>query len=334
MPITLYSIILIIFVFIYYFFAYESTSWQISVQDLTTPYMEGILNFHNIIMFFIVVSLIFVFWLLFKLYNKKLYPSFENFTHSEVVWIIFSVFILTVIIFILLDSLDYSFNSSSETNLNGKKFLSASYSYCDSFEKKIIKLGKDDFSLLDCSPNTRSHNFIMSNKLDKEGIFVFYDSVYNIDVFVFNLDSKIIEDMYSILTGLTEISGVKDHEPYFVCVLVKKNFLDTLASLRDDIHFYSKREDDLDQPALNLEPCNKFPLLEVLNSDSPNSLIIIYNEYYDSYLFQVCLDKEHADRFYSISTGYSKINGNKVTDSKCLCFKTDPKFIQLFLKEN
>ena len=84
MPITLYSIILIIFVFIYYFFAYESTSWQISVQDLTTPYMEGILNFHNIIMFFIVVSLIFVFWLLFKLYNKKLYPSFENFTHSEV----------------------------------------------------------------------------------------------------------------------------------------------------------------------------------------------------------------------------------------------------------
>jgi len=322
MIITLYSTILIIFLFNLHFFDNASTNWPIELQD---PYMGGILNCHNIIMFFIIINiLIFIFLLLLRLYNKKLYLSFEN------IWVSFSTFIIVILCFIVLDLLDNSFILPNDE----KNFLSIHYSYCDELEKKIIKLGKDDFNLLDCSRKTKLYDYIISNELDKQGAFVFYDPNHNVDVFVFNLDSESIEGMYSILTGLTEISGIKDHDPAFVCVLAKKNFMTTLASLRDDIHFYSKRDDNLSQPALNLELCNKFPLLEVINNDSPNSLIIIYNEHFDYYLFQVCLDKEHADRFYSISTGYNKINGNKVTDPQCLCFKTDPKFIQLFLKEN
>ena len=76
MIITLYSTILIIFLFNVYSFADASTSWQIGFQDPATPYMEGILNFHNIIMFFIVAIVIFTSWLLFRcltLYNKKFY---------------------------------------------------------------------------------------------------------------------------------------------------------------------------------------------------------------------------------------------------------------------
>jgi len=73
MIITLYSTILIIFLFNVYSFADASTSWQIRFQDPATPYMEGILNFHNIIIFFIVI---FISWLLCRcltLYNKKFY---------------------------------------------------------------------------------------------------------------------------------------------------------------------------------------------------------------------------------------------------------------------
>jgi len=78
MIITLYSTILIIFLFNFYSFDDASTSWQIGFQDLATSYMDGISNFHNIIMFFIMVGLIFIFWLLFILYlvSKQLDINF------------------------------------------------------------------------------------------------------------------------------------------------------------------------------------------------------------------------------------------------------------------
>ena len=316
MKITLYST----FLFNFYSFA---DSWQIGFQNPVIPYMEGLLIF---IMFFVII--IFLIWLLFKL------PNFENLTLFEIIWISFSIFVITIIVilcFIILDLLDDGcFNLPNDR----KNFLSTHYSYCDGFEKKTIKLGEQDFSLLDCSPKTELYHYIISNKLDKKGVFVFYSPTHDVDVFVFNVDSEIVNDMYSTLTGLTEISGIKNNDPAFVCVLAKKNFLTTLSSLRDDLHFFTKRENDLGQPELKLGVCNKFPILELFNLNLTNSLTIIYNEYSDSYLLRVCLEKEHADRFYSISTGYSKIIGNKVNDPQCLCFITDPKFIQIFLKEN
>jgi len=83
--------------------------------------MEGILNFHNIIMFFIVAIVIFTSWLLFRcltLYNKELHPNSENFTHStllEIIWTIFPALILMIIAipsFALLYSLDEVINPS------------------------------------------------------------------------------------------------------------------------------------------------------------------------------------------------------------------------------
>ena len=121
MIITLYSTILIIFLFNVYSFADASTSWQIGFQDPATPYMKGILNFHNIIMFFIVAIVIFTSWLLFRcltLYNKELHPNSENFTHStllEIIWTIFPALILMIIAipsFALLYSLDEVINPS------------------------------------------------------------------------------------------------------------------------------------------------------------------------------------------------------------------------------
>ena len=79
MKITLYST----FLFNFYSFA---DSWQIGFQNPVIPYMEGLLIF---IMFFVII--IFLIWLLFKL------PNFENLTLFEIIWISFSIFVITII---------------------------------------------------------------------------------------------------------------------------------------------------------------------------------------------------------------------------------------------
>ena len=40
--------------------------WQLSFSDPATPIMEGIINFHNDLMFFIVGITIFVLWMLMR----------------------------------------------------------------------------------------------------------------------------------------------------------------------------------------------------------------------------------------------------------------------------
>ena len=43
-------------------FADAPRPWQMNLQDPATPIMEGIINFHNHIMFFITVIVVFVSW--------------------------------------------------------------------------------------------------------------------------------------------------------------------------------------------------------------------------------------------------------------------------------
>ena len=48
------------------FFSYSDApeSWQIGIQDPATPNMEGMINFHNYIMIFLISIGIFVLWML------------------------------------------------------------------------------------------------------------------------------------------------------------------------------------------------------------------------------------------------------------------------------
>lgn len=81
--------------------------YQIGLQAPATPIMEGIINFHNHIMFFIVGIACFVFWLLYRCFslyvvheNSNIKRRVANFTHStmlEVVWTIVPALILMVI---------------------------------------------------------------------------------------------------------------------------------------------------------------------------------------------------------------------------------------------
>ena len=49
-----------------YAFMDAAAPWQLTFHDPATPIMEGIINFHNDLMFFITVIMVFVMWVLFR----------------------------------------------------------------------------------------------------------------------------------------------------------------------------------------------------------------------------------------------------------------------------
>ena len=84
-------------------------------QDPATPVMEGIINFHHDLMFFLIIITIFVCWLLFRiisLFNEKRNKNLETFVHGatiEIVWTTIPALILLIIAipsFALLYSMD------------------------------------------------------------------------------------------------------------------------------------------------------------------------------------------------------------------------------------
>ena len=87
----------------------------LSFQDLATPILEGISNFHNHIMTFLTVIVVFVSWLMARaiiLFNEETNPTPVKFTHStplEIVWTIVPAIVLLFIAvpsFALLYSMD------------------------------------------------------------------------------------------------------------------------------------------------------------------------------------------------------------------------------------
>jgi len=88
---------------------------QLFVQDPATPMMEGMIYFHNLLMFFIVFVGIFVFYMLFYamyVFHEDRHPVPAEFSHNsplEIIWTILPAIILLFIAvpsFTLLYSLD------------------------------------------------------------------------------------------------------------------------------------------------------------------------------------------------------------------------------------
>jgi len=113
---------------------------QLGFQDPATPLMEGIINFHNHIMFFLVGVGIFVMWLigrclsLYSIENNK--DDVDNFTHAttvEIVWTIVPAIILMVIAvpsFALLYSMDEMLDPAVTLKVVGHQWY-WSYEYSD-----------------------------------------------------------------------------------------------------------------------------------------------------------------------------------------------------------
>jgi cytochrome c oxidase subunit 2 len=113
--------------------------WQLGLQDPATPVMEGIISFHNHLMFFIVLIALFVFWLLSRVllqYTENVNPNPEKFTHAtvlEIVWTIVPALILLVIAvpsFALLYSLDDMIDPMTTIKIVGHQWY-WSYEYSD-----------------------------------------------------------------------------------------------------------------------------------------------------------------------------------------------------------
>lgn len=114
-------------------------SWQLGLQDPATPVMEGIINFHNHLMFFMVFIAMFVFWMLSRIlayFTIEKNPTAEQFTHStilEIVWTIIPACVLLVIAipsFALLYSLDEMIDPTTTLKIVGHQWY-WSYEYSD-----------------------------------------------------------------------------------------------------------------------------------------------------------------------------------------------------------
>lgn len=113
--------------------------WQLGFQDPATPIMEGIINFHNYLMIYIVLVAVAVAWILFRcivLYTENTKQSRTLFTHStllEIVWTVVPAIILVVIAlpsFSLLYAMDEMIDPSLTLKVIGHQWY-WSYEYSD-----------------------------------------------------------------------------------------------------------------------------------------------------------------------------------------------------------
>jgi cytochrome c oxidase subunit 2 len=114
-------------------------SWQMGFQDPATPVMEGIIFFHNYLMFFLIVIGALVFYLLgFAIvkFSEEKMPVPNKFTHSsilEIVWTILPALVLLLIAvpsFTLLYSLDELVDPVITVKIIGHQWY-WSYEYSD-----------------------------------------------------------------------------------------------------------------------------------------------------------------------------------------------------------
>ena len=116
-----------------------SEPWQISFQDPATPVMEGIINFHHDLMFFLVIIVIMVLCIVIRciiFFNNVTHPEAQKFVHGtfiEIFWTITPAIILLFISipsFALLYSMDEVIDPSLTLKVIGHQWY-WSYEFSD-----------------------------------------------------------------------------------------------------------------------------------------------------------------------------------------------------------
>jgi len=116
--------------------------WQLGFQDPATPVMEGIINFHNDLMFFLIIITIFVSWMMFRvitLFSEKNNKKAETFVHGsaiEIIWTTIPAIILLIVAipsFALLYSMDEVIDPIVTLKVIGSQWY-WSYEYSDNLE--------------------------------------------------------------------------------------------------------------------------------------------------------------------------------------------------------
>ena len=134
-------------------YADAAVPWQLNFQDPATPVMEGILNFHNDLMFFIVMLAVFVTFLLARclyFFNENRNKVSSNVIHGttiEIIWTITPAIILMIIAvpsFSLLYSVDEIINPSISLNVVGHQWY-WSYEYSDYLTQDFDSIDFDSY---------------------------------------------------------------------------------------------------------------------------------------------------------------------------------------------
>lgn len=116
--------------------------WQFGFQDPATPVMEGIINFHHDLMFIIILTTVFVCWMLFRtiyLFNEQINPIALDIVHGSVIEIVWTtvpaLMLLTVAVpsFALLYSIDEVIDPIITLKVIGSQWY-WSYEYSDNLE--------------------------------------------------------------------------------------------------------------------------------------------------------------------------------------------------------
>jgi cytochrome c oxidase subunit 2 len=135
-----YLIICFLFFKTYDFaFSDAAVPWQLGFQDPATPVMEGIINFHNDLCYYLVIVGTLVGWLLARciyIYDESRSKTASMFVHStiiEIVWTVVPALILTLIAvpsFALLYSMDEVIDPAMTLKVIGHQWY-WSYEYSD-----------------------------------------------------------------------------------------------------------------------------------------------------------------------------------------------------------
>lgn len=130
-------------------------SWQMGFQDAGTPIMQGIVDLHHDICFFLLVILVFVLWVLFRtllFFRETKHPTPEKILHGstiEIAWTIAPSLILVLIAvpsFALLYSMDEVVNPSVTVKAIGHQWY-WSYEYSDYNQSDEQSLAFDSYMI-------------------------------------------------------------------------------------------------------------------------------------------------------------------------------------------
>ena len=81
--------------------------YQLNMQDPATPIMEGIINFHSDLMFFLILIVIFILWILARciyFFHKDRNNKVDNFVHGTTIEIIWTIIPAVLLFFIAIPS--------------------------------------------------------------------------------------------------------------------------------------------------------------------------------------------------------------------------------------
>ena len=95
------------FLTIAYAYCDAAEPWQLGFQDAATPIMQGIIDLHHDIFFFLILILVFVLWMLVRAlwhFHEKTNPIPQRIVHGTTIEIIWTIFPSIILMFIAIPS--------------------------------------------------------------------------------------------------------------------------------------------------------------------------------------------------------------------------------------